>query len=145
MKDVLYYCEVNDDKLTIHRGDKTGKWIASTVPCLAHKGDTDIHFFNPDHTVDIEHEHYEFPMMQTVTRFVVDGVKYHWRGHGELVTDDGETLLATFTPTWLEGKGEKIGQIVITEEGRDLMDYIVVTSFVVQERADEHKLAVSRF
>lgn len=98
---------------------------------------------NPEHTMTLDHEHYEFPLMHTITRFKADGVKYHWRSHIELVTDDGETLLATFKPTWLEGSGHKVGQLVITPEGKDIMDVIVVTSFIVQERADEHKLAVS--
>jgi len=80
--------------------------------------------------------------MHTITRFQVDGVKYHWRGHTELVTDDGETLLATYNHAWVEAPGHKVGQLVITEDGKDLMDYVVVTSFIVQERADEHSLAV---
>ena len=51
-------------------------------------------------------------------------------------------MCATFTPSWLEDNGHRIGQLVIKGDGKDIMDIIVFTALVVQERTDEYKASV---
>jgi hypothetical protein len=94
-------------------------------------------------TTTIGLQHREFPFLQNVTRFTYNNVAYHWRGLRELVEDEyPRSILAGFQPLWFLHPGTKIGQFVISSNAKDMMDLIVVTGFVVQERDDEHRLVV---
>ena len=57
--------------------------------------------------------------------------------------EEHDVLCAIFTPSWLEDKGHRIGQLVIKGDGKDLMDIIVFTALIVQERMDEYKASVN--
>ena len=53
-----------------------------------------------------------------------------------------ETIVARFYGMLGEGREGKVGQLVITPEGMEMRDLVVVTLFVVQEKTDESKMAV---
>ena len=134
-QDILYFCEIGpESKYTIHRGDKSGE-IVATCGCVALDGDTDIVFTDPSRTTTIclGHEHYEFPVMGPVTRFTVEGVKYHWRGHEELVADDSKVVLANISQAWpaAEDAERKVDRLVITVDGQDMMDVVAATALIV--------------
>ena len=108
-------------------------------------GDTDIAFTDPSKTtVCLEHEHYEFPVMRTVTRFTVDGVKYHWRGHEELVADNSKAVLASISQAWpmAEDVEHKVNRLVITADGQDMIDVVAVTALIVHKGGEEHYIKV---
>ena len=71
------------------------------------------------------------------TRIKVQNMMYHWRGHKEFLETESGRLLAEFHPSWLEGRGHKIGRLMVTKEGRSLLDVLVLTALVVQERSEE--------
>ena len=142
---MVYYCEVADEhKLILHRGSKEGPIIATGVPCLEKEGYTDIHFTEPKFTISFQHEHHTLPFLHTKNRFEYNGKKYYWKDHHELVEDGSDLLLATFKPSWLEGHGHRIGQLVIKGDGQEMRDIAVITALIVQERADEHTVSVSK-
>ena len=71
-QNVIYYCEAGSDgKFVIHQGDRDGAILATCTPCRELNVGTDICFLDPNMTVCIDHEHYEFPVLHTVTRFTV--------------------------------------------------------------------------
>jgi len=119
--------------------------IATGDPCLEKEGVTDIHFMDPKVTISFQHVRHTVPFLHNKNRFTYNGKKYHWKDHHELVEEDANLLLATFHPSWLEGQGHRIGELAIKGDGQDLRDIAVVTSLVVQERADEYTASVSGF
>jgi hypothetical protein len=128
----------------LHRGGKTDEVIATAVPCLEREGYTDIHFTQPRKlTLSFNHEFFDLPFFHSKHRFAANGKKYFWKGHTELVEEEHDVLCATFTPSWLEDKGHRIGQLVVTGDGKDIMDIIVFTALIVQERTDEYKASVN--
>ena len=131
-----------DHKLVFHRGVKSDTVIATGVPCLEKKGRTDIHFIEPKFTVSFEHLHHSLPFTPSRSILTYNGKKYHWKDHHELVEDDTNILLATFHASWLECNGHKIGRLVIKGDGQDMRDLVVITSLIVQERADENEVSV---
>ena len=92
----------------------------------------------------LEHEHYEFPVMRTVTRFTVDGVRYHWRGHNELVVDDSKVVLASIPRAWptAQEAEHRVDRLVITVDGQDMMDIVAVTALIVHKRGEEDYVKV---
>jgi hypothetical protein len=60
------------------------------------------------------------------------------------VEEPDNVILASFHPTWFEGTGlgHKIGRLEITKLGLEVLDVVVLTGVVVQERTDDHKYAV---
>ena len=143
MQEIRYYCETAiDHELIFHRGEKTGPVIATAIPCLQKEGGTDIHFMNPKLVIPLQHIHHILQFTHDKNNFEHKDKKYHWKDHTELVDDEAKVVLAKFRPSWLEGQGHKIGQLVITPDGQEMMDVAVVTALVVQERADEYQLSV---
>jgi hypothetical protein len=128
-----------DSKLTIHRGDKSGPTVARANACLVTPGTTDIHLTDPLHTVELEHILYPD---SSKTTFTIDGKTYHWKGHAELLEDETQLKIAHFYPSWLvsDVKEHKLGKLIIYKE--DLVDLVVLTALVVQERSDEGRQAV---
>lgn len=53
-------------------------------------------------------------------------------------------ILASFHATWFEGTGvgHKIGGLEVTRVGLEVLDVVVLTAVVVQERTDDHKYVV---
>lgn len=126
--------------MSIHHGDKNGHIIANANACLVTPGVTDVHFEHPLHTVELEHILY--PDSSSKTTFSVNGKSYHWKGHAELLEDETQLKVAHFYPSWLiiDVKEHKLGKLIIYE--KDLMDLVIATALVVQERSDEGRQAV---
>jgi hypothetical protein len=59
----------------------------------------------------------------------------------ELVKVETGELLAQLYPSWrvVDVHEHKIGRLVIQYEGKNMMDTIVTTALVVQERSDEER------
>ena len=128
----------------MHRGGKRDEVIATAVPCLEREGYTDIHFSKPEKlTISFNHEFFDLPFFYSKHYFTANGRKYYWKGHTELVEEEHDVLCATFTPSWIEDKGHRIGQLVIKSDGKEIMDVIVFTQLIVQERTDEYKASVT--
>jgi len=139
----LYYCEDKQGKITIHQGDKMGPVLATAEPCKDKEGKTEIHPSDSSSSVVLNHIHHGLgPLLHGKTQFELNGEKYHWKGHTEFINDQSGLVLAKFHPTTLEGPKHKIGSLVIEWDGKALMDMIVITALVVQERSDEGKIAV---
>jgi hypothetical protein len=120
-----------------------GTVIATGKPCLDKDGVTDITLIEPAFTIQLEHVHHKLPSIHGKTSFTYDGKKYHWKGHTALVEEETGKLLAAFHPKFLNLHFQKLGNLIITAEGEKLLDIVVTTCLVVQERSDEHKQAVS--
>ena len=73
--------------------------------------------------------------------FTVNGNKYHWKGHTALIDDQTRCLLAGFHSKFLETDNHKLGTLVITEDGKNMLDIVVISCLVMQERSDEGRLA----
>jgi hypothetical protein len=60
------------------------------------------------------------------------------------VEEAEDVILASFHATWFEGTGvgHKIGRFEVMEVGIEVLDVVVLTGVVVQERTDDHKYAV---
>ena len=167
---MVYYCEASEDhKLTLHKGGKDGVIIATAETCLDHEGDTDIHFLpqinhknptkhprsplNPNNhpsnpslerssVIILSHVHHHFPSIHGKTSFTHNNKKFHWQGHAQLISDSNDELVARFEASWFEGKGHKIGVLDVMEMEMGMLDLVVFSGLIVQERTDEHKQAV---
>jgi hypothetical protein len=115
--------------------------IATAKQCLARDGVTDIHFTGSGDLVRLEHVHGLLPFFHGKTLFEVGGRKFHWKGQTALLDDQSGQLLAGFHATYLETDYHKLGSLVVTEEGKKMLDAVVISALVVQERSDEGKLA----
>jgi hypothetical protein len=51
-------------------------------------------------------------------------------------------MLAAFHATFLETEYHKLGRLIITKEGKELIDVVVCSCLVQQERSEEGTLAV---
>ena len=140
MQEIVYYCETGPESMIrIHRGNKDGPIISETCACLVTPGVTDVNFVGPISTIELDHlQHEDVPSM---TRFSLDGKVYYWNGHSELVSVETGELLARFYPSWLaiDVREHKLGKLVITGEGKSMIDEVVATALVVQERSDRRK------
>jgi hypothetical protein len=140
----MYYCDAAlDHRLIIHRGDKSGPIIATGEPCLSQEGLTEIHFAGYG-SLQLKHVHHKFLRFRGKTSFEYNGKVYHWRGHSQLVEDDSGVVLALFHPGWFELSGSRLGKLEITYDGLKMLDLVVITALIVQERSDEGKQAVLR-
>jgi len=139
---VHYYCETDDNQLvSIHRG-KDGPVIATASQCLEKEGVTDIHFALPKFTICLEHSHRYLPFFQGVHTFTFNGKKYQWKGHTALIDADSGVLLAALHTRFLESDPHKLGTLVITLDGKDILDMAVITCLVMQERSEEGRRSV---
>jgi hypothetical protein len=131
---VLYYCDVTEDsKLEIHRGNKYGPVVAKTNSCSKAPGATDL--VMTGRRSGPEHIHHDERSKQT--HFVDNGHRYHWSGptgHNELVDEAGAVLAELSWPVRETSRTQK-GKLVIRNQA--LVDPIVMSALVVQERADE--------
>lgn len=101
------------------------------------------HSSNPSSVVTLSHVHHHFPSsLHGKTSFSHNNKKFHWQGHAQLISDSNDELVARFEASWFEGKGHKIGVLDVMEAGMGMLDLVVFSGLVVQERTDEHKQAV---
>jgi len=137
--EILYYCDVSDDsKLEIHRGNKYGPIIAHSRMCSSKPGATDILVTDRRSRGRVNHIHHDD--RTAGTHFVENGRKYHWNGQTELVEDVTGAVLAQLSfNNSLDGSS---GKLIIKPEAHydhDLVDPIVMTALIVQERKDENR------
>jgi hypothetical protein len=94
-------------------------------------------------SVTLSHTHHHFPSLHGKSTFTYHNKKFHWQGHAELHSDAKDDLVARFEASWFEGKGHRIGVLDVMEMGMGMLDLVVFSGLIVQERTEEHKLAVS--
>jgi len=130
-----------EHNVTIHKGSKTGPIIATATQCLTQDGQTDIHFVNPKESITLQHKHSLLPFFHGKTLFQKSGKNFHWSGQTALVEEGSGAFLAGFHARFFESQEHKLGSLVVTKEGGEILDLVVVTCLVMQERSDEGKLA----
>lgn len=90
----------------------------------------------------MEHVHSYLPLFHGKHTFEYNGKKYHWKGHTALIDDETGVLIAALNTRFLESNPHKIGTLVVTLDGKSMMDIAVITCLVMQERSEEGRLAV---
>lgn len=122
--------------MTLHRGGFHGPVIATAKPCTVRQGSTDINFVDPKSTLTLQHKDHLLPPSHSRTHFSADNKKYHWKGFDELVEDDTKRVVAKFHSNWwqYETHNERIGRLEVSQT--ELMDIIVFTAMIVEERAE---------
>ena len=137
----MYYAVADKEhNVTIHKGDKSGPVLATASQCLAKDGVTDIHLTSPKETIQMEHVHRLLPFFHGKTLFTVNGKKYHWKGHTMLINDQTGFAFAGFHPRFLEPNFHKLGTLIVMGDGKNMLDIVVISCLVLQERSDEGKL-----
>ena len=135
----MYYLDVaGDGELTVHRGDKSGPVIAASDPCAYRtESVTDIRFFDATGDIRLEHMPHKILHKHSDTRFTYGTKGYHWIGLMGLVDDTTDALIAVFHSSWFGNSSSKVGRLEITSEGRKLVDLVVITALILQEKAAE--------
>jgi hypothetical protein len=95
--------------------------------------------------IPLQHIESTLPFFHGKNIFEYNGKKCHWKGHTALIEDETRILLGAFHSRFFEGKSHQLGRLVITEDGKQMMDMVVITCLLVQERSDEGKFAVCQF
>ena len=123
--------------VTLHRGGFDGPVIGTKKPCTVREGCTDVHFVDSKSTLSLQHKDHYLPPRHSRTHFSVDDKKFHWKGYDELVEDDTKRVVAKFHSNWwqYETHNERIGRLEVSRT--DLMDIIVFTAMIVEERAED--------
>jgi len=116
--------------------------LATATLCLLKDGTTDVHFVEPRASVHLEHTNRLLPFFQGITSFTYNGKNYHWKGQSALIDDETKCLLAVMHSRFLETESHKLGTLVITYDGKEILDLAVVSALVLQERSEEGMLAV---
>lgn len=131
--------EVDAEKISIHRGDATGPVIATADSFQGKDGITEIAMVENEAIMPIRHRHHTLPMMHGSSYFRVDGKQMQWKKHTELIDDNGN-VLARFEAVTEDSN--KVGRLVVTQEGQQRADLVMITCLIDQERADEGKYKV---
>lgn len=130
--------------MTIHRGDKEGPVIATALQCFEKDGVTEIQMYEPFETiVYLSHVHHMLPFFHGRTSFTFGSKSYHWKGHTALIEDNTGLFIAALHTKFSETHYHKLGTLIVQPKGQKLLDLIVISCLVMQERSDEGKLAVS--
>jgi hypothetical protein len=125
----------------IHRGDISGDVFATTQSFQGKDGLTEIDLLQVEATVPIRHKHHTLPFMHGYSAFRVEGTQYQWKKHRELFDQSSGKHMATFDIS-SDKESEKLGQLTVLPDGKDMTDLIVVTCLVDHERGDEGKYKV---
>lgn len=143
-QDIMYYVEFGPgNDLTFHRGDKTGPVIATADCCQDKQGSSKIQMLESSTTVTLEHIPRRALILSPKTTFSVGDDKYYWKGYSDLFDEKKDRLLAQYQASSVEGADNKIGHLSVAE-GDDTMlnDLVVISAFIMQQRADARKRAV---
>lgn len=137
------HSEAKDGKLIIHRGNKDGPVLATTVPCEEKKSKYDIHFVDPKlPTIPVHHRHHEHHEHHFHFNNKWFHFGHHHHHHDKDHPKDDKDTVATYLPTIFEGSyAEVVGKLHITL--KEIQDLVVTTVLVVQERDEEKKPSVS--
>jgi len=138
---VAYYCEVTPERVAVHRGDGNGPLIAATESFQGKDGITELEMVDTASVVPLRHKHHSLPLMSGYAAFRVNDKQYEWKKHRELVEVGTKAVLARFDAN-KDKESNTNGRLIVLEAGRDMMDLIVVTCLVNQERKDEGKYKV---
>jgi hypothetical protein len=131
--EVLYYCEANDSKLEIHRGNKYGPLIADTQSCPSCPGATDIRVIGAARSPHLHHDE-----DTRRTHFVKNGRKFSWKNRSQLVDDTGAVVAQMQSAS--DPEARRAGRLVINDqENKALVEPIVMTALMVQERSEEDR------
>lgn len=141
-KEILFYCEVDTENISIHRGDVSGPVIATTESFQGKDGLTEIKLVDPPAVVPIRHKHHTLPLMHGHTQFKVDGKQYQWKKHMELVEEGRKVILARYNAIQGDKDARNIGTLTVTPEGQGMLNLAVITCLIDHERADEGKWKV---
>ena len=141
-QEVVYYCEVDSERISIHRGDVTGPIIATADSFQGKNGITEIQLTEVSAVVPIRHKHHSLPFMHGHTFFKVEGKQYQWKRHDELVEQGNKVILAKFHASH-EKNSSQLGSLIITPEGQSIANLAVITYLIDHERSDEGKWKVS--
>jgi hypothetical protein len=142
LKDVLYYIEMGPgDTMTLHRGGKDGRVMATADPCHEKHGSSKITMTDPESTIPFEHHPSRMlGILPPKTTFSIGGRKYHWKGDTDIFEDKTDTLIAQYQP---EGPGPNTGNLLMTgasdESTREIM---VLSSIFMQRRFETNSHAV---
>jgi len=55
--------------------------------------------------------------------------------------DTTDALIAVFHSSWFDNSWHKVGRLEVMSEGRKLLDLVVITALIMQEKSDEGKQA----
>ena len=142
----MYFAVADEDhNVTVHKGSKTGPIIGTATQCLTQDGQTDVHLLSPKESFQLHHKHSLLPFFNGKTLFQKGERKFHWSGQTALVEEPSGAFLAGFHARYFETEEHKLGSLVVTKEGQELLDLVVVTCLVMQERSDEGKLSRDKF
>ena len=136
---VAYYCDVTPEQVAIHRGDKDGPIIATSDSFKSQDGITEISLTEMGATIPIRHKHHTMPFLAGDTFFRAEGKQFKWKKHTELVEEDTGTLLASFQ---VARGSSHLGSLYVFPPGEAMVDTIIITSLVDQERSDEKRMKV---
>ena len=126
-----------ESQLEIHRGGKKGPVIGTSSACLTTPGATDI--VAPERRGNIQLEHVHHDEHTSRTHFTEGEHKFYWNGHAELVEAKTGEVIAQLSSVTSDKQDSKIGKLVIKPHGQSpkLIDLVVMTALIVQERSDE--------
>jgi hypothetical protein len=118
--------------LVLHRDGKAGEVIGTANLGATKKGCTDLQFM--DSTVPLRHKRHLFH--STDTNFSIDNKMFHWTGYDELVEDGTKRVVAKFRPNWWldNTHQDRVGCLDVNQSG--IIDLVVFTALVVEERAE---------
>jgi hypothetical protein len=141
-QEIKYFGQVDkEQRLKVHKGDKTGPVIASAKASTEKNGVTLMEFTETGQIVGLQHVHGFF---SGKTFFEVGGKKAHWKGQSVLVEDDNGVCLAVYKAKRFEGKNRKLGTLLVTKQGAQFVDIIVASNLIEQERNDQDENEVRK-
>ena len=82
------------------------------------------------------------PLMKGSTFFRADHKQFSWKKHRELVEENTDVVLARYNECKETGDDHMLGTLIVTKEGHFMLDVVVITCIVDQERSDEGKWKV---
>lgn len=123
----------------VHKGGLAGPVIATAILSSTKNGATEIKLTQTHQTLLQTHVSGFF---SGKTFFEIDGKKFHWKGQSALVEDDTGVCLAVYKAKSFESEDRKLGTLLVTAQGQQYVDIIVVSTLVEQERNDESEFDV---
>lgn len=121
-----------------------GPIIAATESFQGKDGITEIEMVETATVVPIRHKHHILPLMPGYAAFKVNGKSYEWKKHRELKALGSDDILANFEAN-RDKESNTLGRLVALEAGREILDLVVITCLVDQERRDEGKWKACQF
>jgi hypothetical protein len=126
----------------LRRGQQDGPVVATVEACEDKQGSSDVKLADAV-TISLEHVPRWMLVLPPKTTFTIDGKKQYWKGCTDLFEEATNKLVAQYTPIEAEGKDDKTGELLITEDQEaGLRELVVIGSITLQQRAEARKRAV---